>query len=245
MMSPDPKTEHKQLALDLGHATSFAQADFIVTEANRLAYNHIVSFPRWATPLSLVTGPAKAGKSHLACIWSRRAQALVPGVDEIEGVAKDGGQGPVVLDDVDRAGIEERALFHLLNQSIRDRRPLLMTAREPILAWPYATDDVKSRARLAAHFTVQGADDAQLAQMFVKLFNDRQVSVDPKIISFLVARMERSPEEVVILTKLMDELALSRSKPITRTIASEVLEARARQASQRGRLRGASEEGSE
>ncbi len=237
------RPEHEQLALALGHPTSFAQADFIVTEANQLAYDHIVSFPNWAAPLSLVTGPAKAGKSHLACIWSRRAEAIVPGVDEIETVARDGGQTPVVLDDVERTGIDEQALFHLLNQSIRDRRPLLMTAREPILAWPFATDDVKSRARLAAHFAVQGADDAQLAQMFVKLFNDRQVSVDPKIISFLVARMERSPEEVVILTKLMDELALSRNKPITRTIASEVLEARARQASQQGQLWDANEEG--
>ncbi len=225
------RPEHKQLALDLGHATSFAEADFVVTEANQLAFNHVISFPNWPAPLSLITGPAKSGKSHLAAIWRRRAQAVSPGVGDIENVARDGGKTPVVLDDIDRAGLEEQALFHLLNQSIRDRRPLLMTAREPIYSWPFLTDDVKSRARLAAHFTVEGASDTQLAQMFVKIFSDRQISVDPKIISFLVARMERSPEEVVILAKLMDDLALSRGKPITRIIAAEALEERARQAS--------------
>ena len=57
---------------------------------------------------------------------------------------------PLVIEDVDRAGYDEAGLFHLLNQSMRDGRPLLMTAREGIANWPYSTDDVRSRARRAA-----------------------------------------------------------------------------------------------
>ena len=41
-------------------------------------------------------------------------------------------------------------LFHLLNQSMRDHRPMLLTAREPVANWPFTTNDLKSRARLAA-----------------------------------------------------------------------------------------------
>ena len=85
-----------------------------------------------------------------------------------------------------------------------------MTAREPIANWPFETDDLKSRARLAAHFTLAVSDDIQLSQMFVKLFGDRQVAVDPKVIAYLVARMERSPEEAVALAELCDRLALAR-----------------------------------
>ncbi len=125
-------------------------------------------------------------------------------------VSRAGGTVPLVLEDADRAGYEEAALFHLLNQSMRDRRPVLITAREPVANWPFATDDLKSRARLAAHFTVSLSDDIQLSQMFVKLFGDRQIKVDPRIIAYLVARMERSAEEVVILADLMDRLALAK-----------------------------------
>jgi chromosomal replication initiation ATPase DnaA len=91
------------------------------------------------------------------------------------------------------------------------------------LPWPFETDDLKSRARLAARFTVALTDDIQLSQMFVKLFGDRQVAVDPKTISYLVARMERSPEEAVTLVELVDRIALSRGTAITRSVAAAAL----------------------
>ena len=106
---------------------------------------------------------------------------------------------------------------------MRDERPVLMTARTPVADWPYRTDDVKSRARLAAHFSITAPDDILLSQMFVKLFADRQLSVDPKVISYLVGRMERSSEEAVALVELLDRLSLSRGRAITRAVAADAL----------------------
>jgi len=212
-----------QLALELGHTPSHAEADFLVGEGNELALAHLLAFPNWPGPLTLIIGPASAGKSHLARIWADRTGARVAGADELEELSRQGGTAPLVIEDVDRAGYEEAALFHLLNQSMRDRRPLLMTAREPVSGWPYVTDDVKSRARLAASFTIEPTDDIQLSQIFVKLFGDRQVAVDPRIISYLVARMEREPEEATALADLLDRLALERGTRITRALAAEAL----------------------
>lgn len=212
-----------QLAFELGHTPSHSEADYIVGEGNELAFAHVMAYPNWPGPLTLVTGPAKAGKSHLARIWADRARALATEPGELEELARVGGTMPLVIEDVDRRGYDEAALFHLLNQSMRDRRPVLMTAREPVANWPFETDDLKSRARLAAHFTVSTSDDIHLSQMFVKLFGDRQIAVDPKVIAYLVARMERSPEEAVILAGLMDRLALQRGTAITRAIAADAL----------------------
>ena len=223
MDAPARGGEPGQLRLDLGHTPSHAETDFIVGDGNALAYAHVAAYPDWPHPLVLVTGPAKAGKSHLARIWAARADAtpLAPG--NVEATAAAGGVDAVLVEDVDRGGYGEEALFHLLNQSIRDRRPVLMTAREPVANWPFRTDDLKSRARLAAHFALSLSDDIQLSQMFVKLFGDRQVAVDPRIIAYVVTRMERSPEEAVILAGMMDDLALARGTPITRAVAAEAL----------------------
>ncbi|MCS6758934.1 MAG: hypothetical protein MO852_07840, partial [Candidatus Devosia euplotis] len=136
------------------------------------------------------------------------------------------GREPIVVEDVDRLDYDEAGLFHLLNQSLREQRPILMTAREEVAQWPLATDDVRSRARWATAFTLELTDDIHLSQMFVKLFGDRQIKVDPKIIGYLVARMERSAEEVVLLADLMDRLALAKGSAITRSIAADALDRR-------------------
>lgn len=224
MTAPEPGTpERGQLALDLGREPSLAEADYLVGEGNKLAYAHILSFPNWPGPLTLLLGPAKSGKSHLARIWAERAGASYATPETAEDLSRQGGTDPLVVEDADRAGYDEAALFHLLNQSMRDGRPLLLTARETVANWPFRTDDLKSRARLAAQFSVASSNDIQLSQMFVKLFGDRQVTVDPKIIAYLVARMERSPEEAVALAGMIDRMALARGTAITRAIAAEAL----------------------
>jgi chromosomal replication initiation ATPase DnaA len=212
-----------QLPFDYGHTPSHHEDDFIEGEGNTLALAHVRAFPAWPHPLTLIEGPPKAGKSHLSRIFTARADALVATPQSAERLAGEGGAQPVVVEDVERSGYAETALFHLLNQSMRDRRPVLMTTREPIANWPFETDDLKSRARLAQRFTLALSDDIQLSQMFVKLFSDRQVAVDPRIIAYLVARMERSPEEAVALAETVDRMALSQGTAITRRIAALAL----------------------
>lgn len=215
-----------QLPLELGHTPSHARADFIAGEGNRLALSHLLAFPAWPHPITVVMGPAKSGKSHLARIWAERAGADFPLPSDIAELARSGGGTALVVEDIDRLAYDEQALFHLLNQSMRENRPVLLTAREAVTGWPYRTEDVKSRARLATTFTIAPAGDAELAQMFHKLFGDRQVWVDPKVIDFLVTRMERSPEEVAVLADLLDRLALAHATAITRRIATEALNLR-------------------
>lgn len=213
----------QQLPFDYGHPASHAEADFIVGEGNRLAHAHVLAFPDWPAPLTLIEGPPSAGKSHLARVWAERSGAMAVTAETAGALAAAGGTAPLLLEDVDRAGYDEDALFHLLNQSMRDGRPLLMTARAPVAEWPFSTDDLKSRARLAARFAIAASDDIALSQMLVKLFADRQVSVDPKVVGYLASRMERSPKAAVALVETMDRLALARGVAITRAIAAEAL----------------------
>jgi len=214
---------HGQVPFDYGHEPSHLEADFIEGDGNRLALAHLRLYPDWPGPLTLLEGPAKSGKSHLGRVWVARAGGIIADPFGLDDLSRAGGTTPLLVDDVDRAGFDEAALFHLLNQSIRDRRPVLLTAREPIANWPFETDDLKSRARLAARFSLTLSDDIQLSQMFAKLFDDRQVMVKPDVIAYLVARMERSAEEAVALADLTDRMALSKGSAITRRIAAAAL----------------------
>lgn len=220
------ETPTQQMSFDLGHAISFAEDDFVVSDGNRLAYDHIKNPQSWAGGMSLISGPPKSGKSHLALIWVHCADAkLVNAQSNIDLSALE-SDVPLLLEDVDRAAFDEHWLFHVLNQAMRGQRAVLMTARMPVDTWPYTTADVKSRARQAVHFKVEAANDLLLTHMFVKLLSDRQIKVDLKTIAYLVARMERSAEEAVLLVELLDSLSLSKGRAITRAIASEALKKR-------------------
>ena len=224
MHEPD---EARQLILDVVPEPSYAPERFIVSEGNRLAHEHVLAFPDWPVPICVICGPAKSGKTHLAEIWLKRSGGVRVRPAELEGLAAAAELAPVLLDDVDRVGYGETGLFNLLNRSIRDGVFVLMTARRDISNWPFATDDVKSRARLGAFFSVTAADDLQLSQMFAKLFSDRQVVVDPSVIAYLVPRMHRSPSEVYELAALMDRMALQQGRAITRKVAADALAMRA------------------
>ncbi len=225
-VTPISSDSAAQLVFELGHTPAQGEADFLVGDGNRLAHSRIMAFPHWPDPVTLLIGPAKSGKSHLARIFADRGRAVFAGLGDLEALATQGGNRPLVVEDADRLGYDEAGLFHLLNQSMRDGRPLLLTAREDVGQWPLATDDVRSRVRRATAFTLEISDDIQLSQMFVKLFTDRQIKVDPKIVAYLVARMERSAEEVVTLADLMDRLAMARRSAINRRIAAEALDLR-------------------
>ncbi len=217
-----PLPEPGQLTLAFEHAPSHAEEDFILGAGNRLAFDHIMAWPNWAGPLTLITGPAQSGKSHLARIWAERSGAAAVTPEQV-GAKDYGGENPLVIEDADRLPYDESALFHLLNQSMREGRPVLMTARLPVTAWPYRTDDLKSRARLAATFAITGPDDTQLSQILVKLFGDRQLSVEPKVIAYMVGRMERSAAAAVALVEAADRVALERRTGVTRSVAATVL----------------------
>ena len=66
-------------------------------------------------------------------------------------------------------------------------------------------------------------DEDLLAQVMVKLFADRQVAVDDRIIVYLVARMERSLAAARAIVTRIDQLALARGSKITRALAAEVM----------------------
>jgi chromosomal replication initiation ATPase DnaA len=214
----------RQLAFALGHSPSHVESDFIVGDSNRLAYQHIAAWPEWSGPFTLITGPSHSGKSHLAAIWSARAKAETATPESLAALAVRGGGSPILLEDADRIPHVEAELFGMLNQCLRAGRSLLMTARTDPSAWPYATADVLSRVRLAAHFRLEPPGDIELSQMFVKLCADRQLQIEPKVVSYLVTRMERSHEMAVLLVALMDEMALAQGAAITRRIAADALE---------------------
>ena len=66
-------------------------------------------------------------------------------------------------------------------------------------------------------------DDTLLSALFDKLFRDRQLDVAPRVIQYLVTRVERNFHDVTKLVARIDHLSLSRQQAITIPLVSEAM----------------------
>ena len=149
----------------------------------------------------------------------------VPGSDAVMRA----GEGPVLVEDVDRDGFGQAELFHLINAVRSAGTSLLITARSWPVAWGVTLPDLGSRLKAATTVEIGPPDDLLLSQILVKLFADRQLLADDRIVAYLVPRMERSLAAAQSIVERLDRLALARGTRISRALAAEVLGALSRQ----------------
>jgi chromosomal replication initiation ATPase DnaA len=74
--------------------------------------------------------------------------------------------------------------------------------------------------------TLDPPDDALLAAVLIKLFADRQLAVDERLIEFLLNRIERSFAAVQAVVAKLDSEAMRLKHPVNRTLAAEILRGR-------------------
>nr|WP_135450919.1 chromosomal replication initiator DnaA [Rhodobacter sp. YIM 73028] len=213
----------RQLAFDLPGREAMTRADFLVAPSNALALHSIDSWRDWPGRKLMLVGPEGAGKTHLVTIWAAMTGGLILPAAELAGADLSAFAGRcVAVEDADRPGLAETALFHLHN-IVTTGGALLVTARTPPRDWGLELPDLLSRMQAAAVAHIEGPDDALLSAVLVKLFSDRQVSVPANLIPYLVARMPRSIGAARALVAALDAAALSRGRPITRALAAELL----------------------
>ncbi len=213
----------RQLPLDLEPMVGYSLDDLIVTAANAQACAFVSSWPEWPSHVAVLSGPPGSGKTHLASIWADAARAVTLDAANASVELGQRGSGSFLLEDADRADLDQTSLFHRINAVRETGSWLLLTARRFPPSWGITLPDLSSRLKAATVVEIGEPDDHLLAGVITKLFADRQVDVDPAVVQFLVRRMERSLSAANDLVARLDRAALERKSPITRSLAAEVI----------------------
>lgn len=213
-----------QLPLPFVHVPRYGLDDFMPSSSNAEAMAAMERWPAWPDRVQLLLGPAGSGKSHLARIWAARADAALLAPMHLVGNLDALATRNAVIEDADRGEILEAALFHYLNL-VRERGlSLLITARERPSAWSLVTPDLVSRLRLAPSVAIDAPDDALMRAVLVKLFADRQLSVDASVVEYLALRLDRSLDAAGRAVMALDRASLDRQRRITRPMAADLLD---------------------
>jgi chromosomal replication initiation ATPase DnaA len=193
----------EQPALPLAYRPRFGLADFCISASNQAAFQWLAAPWDWPMPRTLLIGPKASGKSHLAAVFAARQPATV-------------------IEDADEMADGE-PLFHAWNAAT-PAEPLLLTATRLPRAWSHRLPDLASRLAATPLVRIDDPDDALLAAVLEKRFADRGLRVGPEVVSYLVARIERSFGAIAATVAALDRLALAERRDITVPLAREALD---------------------
>jgi chromosomal replication initiation ATPase DnaA len=218
-----------QLTLDLPHRAALGAEDFLVSKCNLAAVRLIDTWPEWQDQVQLLIGPAASGKTHLARVWQALsgAQALGPGNLAVDFVNSMGQGTPLVVEDADRVAYDEKALFHLLNLAREKRLFVLLTAQSAPNRWPYCLPDLLSRLNAVPAIEIGAPDEALIRTVMLKHFADRQLDIDPKVLTYLALHVDRSLAAAAAAVAAVDRAALATGRKISRQLVIEALAASA------------------
>ena len=211
----------RQLTLNLPHRPSFARDDFLVGPSNRDAFAAIDAWPLWPARVLMLVGPEGSGKSHLAAIWAEKAAALPVKLPDAGSALADASA--LLIENADRGGGPEVPLFHLLNAALQTKAWVLLTARTTPGAWGLRLPDLLSRLRLAPVTQLKPPDLELTEAVLFKLFSDRQLQVEPHVVTYIAMRIERSLGAARHLVDLLDREALAQRRRVSRTMAAQFL----------------------
>ena len=214
----------RQLSFDLPAKPALGRADFFVSPANALAVALIDRAQDWPGGKLVLSGPEGAGKTHLVHVWAAQSGARIVAARDLPRADIPAlAAGPVAVEDVPEIARDhgaQEALFHLHNLGRAEGQPLLLTGRGTPNHWGLTLPDLQSRLDAAGHARLEPPDDALLAAVLAKLFADRQITLRPDVIPYLLGRMDRSFADAARLVARLDRLALSEKRNLTRALAA-------------------------
>lgn len=216
----------RQLVLDLPLRPALDMEDFLVSQSNREAVELVDRWPDWPHWAGVVVGPEGSGKSHLAQVWQMRSKARALRGAEL-GEAALGLFEPsrtMLVEDIDRGIADERILFHLLNLARERKGSILITSRRAPGELEVTLPDLRSRLRALPLAIIAPPDDVLLRSVLVKLFADRQLSIEPHVVNYIGLRIERSLAAANAIVAEIDKRGLETQRSVTRALAAEVLQ---------------------
>lgn len=216
-----------QLTLDLPHRAALGAEDFLVSDCNLAAVRLVDAWPNWQNHVQLLIGPQASGKTHLARVWQALsgAKALAPETVSMPFLDALEQGTPLVVEDADRVAYDEKALFHLLNLAREKGLYVLITGESAPVRWGIALPDLKSRLNAVPAIEIGAPDEALIHTVLLKHFTDRQLDIDPKVLTYLALHVDRSLAAAAAAVAAVDRAALASGRKISRQLVIEALAA--------------------
>ena len=214
-----------QLLFDFDHKQNFKDDDFYVSKSNYYTFELINKWPKWEKNFLNVSGDKYSGKTHIVNIFLNKFKGIKIDSKLLndENLKDIKVHQNIVLEDLDDA-LDEKLLYTLFNIIDQDNKFLIITSLKPITEIEFHLEDLRSRTKNCLLATIENPDDELMFALILKNLSDRQITIDKKLIDFIIKRVERSYGKIFEFIYKIDKISLKKKKPIDFKIINDALE---------------------
>jgi len=214
-----------QLLLDFDYEQNFKDDDFYVGKSNFYPFELINKWPKWEKNFLNISGEKFSGKTHLTNIFLKkfngiRVESSLLNDESLRAIKP---YQNVVLEDLN-LDINEKLAYTLFNIIDQDNKFLIITSSKPIAEINFKLEDLKSRTKNCLLAKIENPDDELMFALILKNLSDRQITLDKKLIDFIIKRVERSYGKIFEFIYKIDKISLKKKKSIDFKIINEALE---------------------
>ena len=214
----------EQLIFNFPFKRSYLSQDFYVSENNIDAYKLIESWPNWPSRFINIFGPKGCGKTHLINIIKDKIDSVLIPATEVDSdiLLKYKVKECLIIDDFENK-IEEKLLYTITNMGYQDNKYLIVSSIIPLKKFKVKLKDLSSRFTSFVEVGIDLPTDDLLRVILTKNFSDKQIEITKKNIEYIVKNIDRSYDKINLFSNLVDNLSLSKAKPISLSLIKKVL----------------------
>ena len=213
-----------QLILNFDYDQNFKDQDFYVSKSNEFAFKLLNSWPKWEKNFVNLIGEKFSGKTHLINIFLKKFKGIKIEANEIDNefLKKIKVFENIIIENLNDK-IDENLLFTLLNIIDQDNKYIILTSKNPIVDYSFKLNDLNSRSKNFLLCNIEKPGDDLIFALILKNLSDRQISIDKKLVDFIIKRIDRSYGKIFDFIYKIDKISLKRKKPIDFKIIKEAL----------------------
>ena len=213
-----------QQILKFDYEQNFKDQDFYVSNSNEYSFSLLNSWPKWDKNFINLIGEKFSGKSHLMNIFLEKNKGIKINSEDLNNdfLQKIKVYENIIVEDLTEK-INENLLFSLINLIDQDNKYLIVTSIIPIVDFKFRLSDLNSRSTNFILSQIEKPGDDLIYALILKNLSDRQISIDQKLIEFIIKRIDRTYGKISEFIYKIDEISLKRKKPIDFKIIKEAL----------------------
>ena len=217
--------DFNQQIIKFNYDQNFNNDDFFVSKSNEHIFKLLNNWPKWEKNFLNISGEKLSGKTHLVNLFLKKFKGLNIEAKSLnnEIINNIKIHQNIILENLDYS-INEKLFFTLINIIEQDNKYLLVTSIKPIVNMDFELEDLKSRSKNFILQNIEKPDDELIFALILKYFSDRQISLDKKLIDYIIKRIGRSYSKIFEFIYKIDEISLKKKKSIDLKIIKDVLE---------------------